>query len=38
MYEAIRLGRPDDAAAAAAAHIEHTMEGYRQEIQRRVFG
>jgi DNA-binding FadR family transcriptional regulator len=38
IYEAIALGRSDDAAAAAAAHIEHTMDGYRQEIQRRLFG
>lgn len=38
IYEAIRMGRPEDAAAAAAAHIEHTLEGYQREIQRKLFG
>lgn len=38
IYEAIRAGRPDDAAAAAAVHVEHTMEGYQREIRRLIFG
>jgi DNA-binding FadR family transcriptional regulator len=37
IYEAIRTGRAEEAAAAAAAHIEHTQDDYRREIQRRLF-
>lgn len=38
ILEAIRSGLPDAAAAAAAAHIDHSLEDYRKEIQRRLFG
>ncbi|MFF6783100.1 FCD domain-containing protein [Streptomyces sp. NPDC012510] len=38
IYRAIRDGRPDEAAQATAAHLDRTLEDYRREIQRRVFG
>ena len=38
IYQAIRGGDPEAAAAAAAAHVDRTLEDYRREIQRRVFG
>ncbi|KFF99071.1 GntR family transcriptional regulator [Streptomyces scabiei] len=38
IYRAIRDGRPDEAAQAAAAHLDRTLEDYRREIQRRLFG
>lgn len=38
IYRAIRDGDPDAAARAAAVHLDNTLEDYRREIQRRVFG
>ncbi|MER7927189.1 FCD domain-containing protein [Streptomyces sp. NPDC096057] len=38
IYEAVRDGRPEAAAQATAVHLDRTLEDYRQEIQRRVFG
>lgn len=38
IYEAVRDGRPEAAAEATALHLDRTLEDYRQEIQRRVFG
>jgi GntR family transcriptional repressor for pyruvate dehydrogenase complex len=38
IYRAIRDGDPDAAAEAAAVHLDNTLEDYRREIQRRVFG
>ena len=38
IYPAIRDGDPDAAARAAAIHLDKTLEDYRREIQRRVFG
>ncbi len=38
IYQAIRGGDPEAAAAAAAVHVDRTLEDYRREIQRRVFG
>ena len=38
IYRAIRDGRPEEAALAAAVHIDKTLEDYRKEIQQRVFG
>lgn len=38
IYRAIRDGRPDEAAEATAAHLDRTLEDYRREIQRRLFG
>jgi GntR family transcriptional repressor for pyruvate dehydrogenase complex len=38
IYQAIRDGDPDAAAHAAAVHLDKTLEDYRREIQRRVFG
>lgn len=35
---AIRDGDPEAAARAAMAHLDNTLEDYRREIQRRVFG
>ena len=35
---AIRDGDPEAAAGAAMAHLDNTLEDYRREIQRRVFG
>jgi DNA-binding FadR family transcriptional regulator len=38
IYRAIRDGRPDEAAEATATHLDRTLEDYRREIQRKVFG
>ncbi|GAB1510068.1 FadR/GntR family transcriptional regulator [Actinophytocola sp. KF-1] len=38
IHRAIRDGKPDEAAAAVAVHLDNTLEDYRREIQRRVFG
>jgi DNA-binding FadR family transcriptional regulator len=38
IYRAIRDGDADAAGAAAAVHVDRTLEDYRREIQRRVFG
>jgi GntR family transcriptional regulator, transcriptional repressor for pyruvate dehydrogenase complex len=38
IHRAIRDGKPDEAAAAAAVHPDNTLEDYRREIQRRLFG
>jgi len=38
IYQAIRDGDPEAAAVAAGAHLDNTLEDYRREIQRRVFG
>ncbi|WP_344657475.1 FadR/GntR family transcriptional regulator [Catenulispora subtropica] len=38
IYQAIRDGDPEAAAHAAAVHIDNTLEDYRREIQRRLFG
>jgi GntR family transcriptional regulator, transcriptional repressor for pyruvate dehydrogenase complex len=38
IYQAIRDGEPEAAALAAAAHLDNTLEDYRREIQRRLFG
>ena len=38
IYQAIKDGEPEAAAQAAALHIDNTLEDYRREIQRRVFG
>jgi GntR family transcriptional regulator, transcriptional repressor for pyruvate dehydrogenase complex len=38
IYRAIRDGRPEEAAEATAAHLDRTLEEYRREIQRRLFG
>lgn len=38
IYRAIRDGRPDEAAEATATHLDRTLEDYRREIQRRLFG
>lgn len=38
IYNAIRDGDPDAAALATSAHLDSTLEDYRREIQRRVFG
>jgi DNA-binding GntR family transcriptional regulator len=37
IFQAIRDGRPEAAAAAAAVHIDNTLEDYRREIQQRIF-
>ena len=37
IYQAIRDGRPDDAAAAAVLHIDNSLEDYNREIRRRLF-
>ena len=37
IYRSIRDGDPDEAARAAAIHLDNTLEDYRREIQRRVF-
>jgi len=38
IYQAIRDGDPEVAAQAAALHLDNTLEDYRREIKRRVFG
>jgi DNA-binding FadR family transcriptional regulator len=38
IYRAIRDGDAEAAALAAAVHLDNTLEDYRREIQRRVFG
>lgn len=38
IYRAIRDGDPGAAAEATAVHLDNTLEDYRREIQRRVFG
>jgi DNA-binding FadR family transcriptional regulator len=38
IYRAIRDGEPETAAHATSAHLDNTLEDYRREIQRRVFG
>jgi len=38
IYQAIRDGEPDEAARFATLHLDKTLEDYRREIQRRVFG
>ncbi|NUT98065.1 MAG: FadR family transcriptional regulator [Saccharothrix sp.] len=38
IHAAIRDGDPDAAARAIDVHIDNTLEDYRSEIQRRVFG
>lgn len=38
IYRAIRSGDADAAAHAATVHLDNTLEDYRREIQRRVFG
>ncbi|MEV7096624.1 FadR/GntR family transcriptional regulator [Amycolatopsis sp. NPDC051045] len=38
IYRAIRDGDPDAAAQAAGVHLDNTLEDYRREIQRRLFG
>ncbi|WP_233223626.1 FadR/GntR family transcriptional regulator [Amycolatopsis sp. CA-128772] len=38
IFRAIRDGDPDAAARAAATHLDNTLEDYRREIQRRLFG
>ncbi|MEV6941817.1 FCD domain-containing protein [Streptomyces sp. NPDC051172] len=38
IYRAIRDGRPEEAAESTAVHLDRTLEDYRREIQRRLFG
>lgn len=38
IHQAIRDGDPEAAAEAATIHLDKTLEDYRREIQRRVFG
>ena len=38
IYRAIRDGDPAAAAQATSAHLDNTLEDYRREIQRRMFG
>jgi DNA-binding GntR family transcriptional regulator len=38
ILQAIRDGDADTAARATATHLENTLEDYRNEIQRRLFG
>jgi DNA-binding FadR family transcriptional regulator len=38
IYQAIRDADPEAAAHAAAVHLDNTLQDYRREIQRRVFG
>lgn len=38
IYSAIRDGDPDAAAEATSVHLQNTLDEYRLEIQRRVFG
>ena len=38
IYRAIRDGDPQAATEAAATHLDDTLEDYRREIRRRLFG
>ncbi|MBE1495851.1 DNA-binding FadR family transcriptional regulator [Amycolatopsis lexingtonensis] len=38
IHRAIRDGDPEAAARATAVHLDNTLEDYRREIRRRVFG
>jgi len=38
IYRAIRDGEPEAAAQATSVHLDNTLDDYRREIQRRVFG
>jgi DNA-binding FadR family transcriptional regulator len=38
IYQAIRDGDPDAAAEATRVHLDKTLDDYRREIKRRVFG
>jgi GntR family transcriptional repressor for pyruvate dehydrogenase complex len=38
IYQAICDGDPEAAAQATAVHLDNTLEDYRREIQRRLFG
>ena len=38
IYEAIRDGNPDAAAEATSVHLQKTLDDYRREITRRLFG
>ena len=38
IYRAIGDGEPEAAAEATSVHLDNTLEDYRREIQRRVFG
>jgi GntR family transcriptional regulator, transcriptional repressor for pyruvate dehydrogenase complex len=38
IFRAIRDGQPEAAAQATRVHLDNTLEDYRREIQRRVFG
>ena len=38
IYRAIRDGDPEAAKQATSVHLDNTLEDYRREIQRRVFG
>jgi GntR family transcriptional regulator, transcriptional repressor for pyruvate dehydrogenase complex len=38
IYEAIRDGDPEAAVQATGVHLDKTLEEYRREIQRRLFG
>jgi DNA-binding FadR family transcriptional regulator len=38
IFQAIRDGDPEAAAQATGIHLDNTLEDYRREIQRRVFG
>ena len=38
IYQAIRGGDPNAAAQSAAVHLDNTLQDYRREIQRRIFG
>lgn len=38
IYSAIRDGNADSAARAATVHLDNTLDDYRREIQRRLFG
>ena len=37
IHQAIRDGRPDEAAAAAVLHVNNSLEDYNREIRRRLF-
>ena len=37
IYQAIREGRPEEAAAAAVLHIDNSLDDYNEEIRRRLF-